>query len=81
MYVLVFSAILISKFVRKGCSKKFVRKGNIEILCKCLTKSMRFLNMRKNDKVIYNKRVVIYVQLFGTTSMTTLIFSHLIGQK
>jgi len=42
---------------------------------------MRFLNMRKNDKVIYNKRVVIYVQLFGTTSMTTLIFSHLIGQK
>jgi len=25
--------------------------------------------------------VVIYVQLSGTTSMTTLIFSHLIGQK
>jgi len=31
--------------------------------------------------VVRKKKVMIYVQLFGTTSMTTLIFSNLIGQK
>jgi len=34
-----------------------------------------------NDPLWSKERVVIYVQFFGTTFMTTLVFSSLIGKK
>jgi len=42
-------------------------------------KSMR--ESKKWDILDEKIKAVIFVQLFGTTFMTTLVFSYLIGQK